>query len=100
MIHRFRAELWLYPGDAAWHFVTLPFEVADEIEEVSRPVQRGFGSVRVRVTVGRTTWSTSLFPDNKAQSYLLPMKKPVRTAEGLRVGDQVDIELELLDVEA
>lgn len=97
---RFRAELWLYPGNVAWHFVTLPFDVADDIEEISRPVQRGFGSVRVTATVGRTTWSTSLFPDSKATSYLLPVKKQVRTAEGLVVGEPVDVELELVDVTA
>lgn len=95
---RFRSELWLHPGDAAWHFVTLPFDVADEIEEISRPVQRGFGSVKVRVTIGATTWSTSLFPDSKARSYLLPVKKPVRTAEHLAVGDPIDVEVELVEI--
>lgn len=95
---RFSAELWRYHGQAAWFFVTLPFDVADDIEEISRPVQRGFGSVRVRVTVGSTTWSTSLFPDTKAESYLLPVKKAVRTAEGLQEGAPVHVSLELVDV--
>jgi hypothetical protein len=94
---RFEAPLWLHPGDAAWHFLTLPFDVADDIEEISRPVQRGFGSVRVRVTVGSTTWATSLFPDSKATSYLLPMKKAVRSAERIAVGDTVSVTLELVD---
>ena len=71
-----------------------------EIDEVKAAVTYGWGVIPVEVGLGETTWSTSLFPDNKAKSYLLPMKKPVRTAEGLRVGDQVEIELELLDVEA
>lgn len=94
----FSAELWRYQGQAAWFFVTLPFDVADDIEEISRPVQRGFGSVRVRATVGSTTWSTSLFPDTKAESYLLPMKKAIRTAEGLHEGVPVEVSLELVDV--
>ena len=25
------AKVWRYPGDAGWHFVTLPGELADEI---------------------------------------------------------------------
>jgi hypothetical protein len=25
-----RGEVWLYPGDAGWHFVTLPPDLADE----------------------------------------------------------------------
>lgn len=33
MRYRFEALLWRHTGDAAWHFVTLPAEMADEIEE-------------------------------------------------------------------
>ena len=45
----FEAEVWLWKSDASWHFVTVPEEVADEIEDM--PVNRGgFGSVRVEVT--------------------------------------------------
>ncbi len=100
MTYRFRAELWRYPGQHPWYFVTLPFEHADEIDEITsaRSTQRGFGSVRVKVTVGATTWNTSVFPDTRSKSYVLPVKKQVRSAEGLVDGDPVDVELELLDV--
>ena len=54
--------------------------------------------MRVRVTIGSSTWHTSLFPDSKARSYVLPVKKPVRTAEGIVAGDQVDVTIELVDV--
>lgn len=97
MAYRFTADLWEYDGPGSWHFVTLPFEEADEIDELTRTTQRGFGSVRVRVTVGATTWTTSLFPSTKASSYVLPMKQQVRRAEGLRAGAPVDVTLELVD---
>jgi hypothetical protein len=92
----FDAELWRYKGDSAWHFVTLPFDEADEIEERAAGATRGFGSVKVRVTVGATTWDTSLFPDSAAKSYVLPVKKAVRTAEDLADGEPVRVSLELL----
>ncbi len=100
--YRFQAELWVYLGENPWYFVTLPFDHADEIEELTRTTstQRGFGSVRVRVTVGRTTWTTSVFPDSKNKSYVLPVKKQVRAAEGLVEGSPVDVEIELVDVSA
>jgi hypothetical protein len=98
MAYRFSAELWRYQGDGPWHFVTLPFEEADEIDERTTEVQRGFGSVKVLVTVGSTTWSTSLFPDSKARSYVLPIKKQVRVAERLEPGDVVEVSFELVDV--
>ena len=91
--YRFNAVLWRHPGAAGWHFVTLPPDIADEIDELTAPARRGFGSVRVEVTIGATTWHTSIFPDTKAESYLLPVKRPVRSAEGLVAGDKVDVTL-------
>lgn len=93
----FRAELWLYAGEAPWTFVTLPADVADEIESLRRSSRRSFGSVPVTVTIGATTWKTSVFPDKKAGSYLLPVKKAVRSAEQLHEGDVVDVTLDLPD---
>ncbi|MBP9762590.1 DUF1905 domain-containing protein [Patescibacteria group bacterium] len=40
----------------------------------------------VLVTVGKTMWETSIFPDKKSQSYLLPMKLEVRKRRGLWTG--------------
>jgi hypothetical protein len=97
-VHRFSAELWLYDGDAGWHFVTLPGEVADDVRALSEGTRRGFGSVRVRALIGETSWTTSLFPDARTRSYVLPVKKPVRVAEDLQPGDRVDVVLELRDV--
>jgi hypothetical protein len=96
--YEFTADLWRWSGEAAWHFVTLPHEVADEIDERTADTRRGFGSVRVRVTVGATTWSTSLFPDNRSESFLLPVKKSVRLAEGLEAGSPVSTRIVLVDL--
>lgn len=96
-MYRFDAELWLHVGEAAWYFVTLPEDASDDIEARTVDQARGFGSVRVRVTVGATTWATSVFPDSKRGAYVLPMKKTVRKAEGLEDDDVVSIVLELVD---
>lgn len=98
----FEAELWRWQGDAAWHFVSLPDEVADAIEFTAEAngLTRGFGSVRVEVTVGTTTWRTSLFPDAKQGTYVLPVKRGVRDAEGLVEGATVSVTLEPLPTES
>ena len=57
--------------------------------------RRGFGSVKVAVQIGNSRWQTSLFPQ-KSGGWFLPVKKPVRLAEGLDFGDEVAGELELL----
>jgi hypothetical protein len=98
MPFRFRAELWIHTGEAAWRFVTLPTEVADEIDDLTAGTRRGFGSVRVNATIGSTTWDTSIFPDSTSESFVLPVKKQVRTSEGLADGDTIDVTLHLADL--
>ncbi|WP_067566767.1 DUF1905 domain-containing protein [Nocardia acidivorans] len=97
--YAFTGELWVWEGPASWYFTSLPEEVADEIEQEHGHRAAGFGSVRVRVTVGGSKWATSLFPNRKAGTYMLPMKKPVRVAEGLDVGDSFQVELEVVGSE-
>lgn len=97
MAYRFTAPLWRWKGDSAWHFITLPFDQSDEIDERTTATQGGFGSVKVRVTVGRTTWTTSLFPSSEQKSYILPVKAAVRKNEGLAEGDLVAVALELVE---
>jgi hypothetical protein len=87
----------MHHGEAAWHFLTLPVELSDEIEARTASERRGFGSVRVVVTIGGTTWRTSLFPDSTAGAYLLPVKRAVRVREHLHDGDPVDVEIEVVD---
>jgi len=95
--HRFSAPLWTTPGPTPWFFVTVPEDLSDEIDELSRGRQGGFGSVRVEVTVGSTTWRTSLFPSREHAAYVLPVKRQVRACEALAAGGPVAVALRLLD---
>lgn len=87
------AEVWLYPGMAAWHFITLPIQTADEIKVLFDEEKRGWGSIPVVVTIGSTTWKTSIFPDKQSNSYLLPLKVAVRKKEKIKIGDPVKLTL-------
>jgi hypothetical protein len=93
----FTAEVWEYDGPTAWFFVSLPEPEADDIEEMFGHRAKGFGSLKVEVTIGATRWSTSIFPDNKRGTYMLPVKKAVRAAENLDAGSRVQVELVVLD---
>lgn len=95
--HRFTAELWEHDGAGSWHFLSLPEDDTDEIDAVHGGRARGFGSQRVEVTIGATTWRTSIFPDTKRGTFVLPVKKPVRVAERLAAGDPVEVSLKVLD---
>ena len=95
----FEAELWIWDARKAdsWTFVSLPVEVSEEIRDLTGPLRRGFGSVRVRATIGASTWETSVFPDAKRDCYVLPVKRAVRKAEDLEPGDTAAVSVELLD---
>lgn len=94
----FAAPLWLHPGADGWYFVSVPPEISADITDLTAGIRRGFGSVRVAVTVGSTSWRTSIFPDSKTGTYLLPMKKAVRAAEHLDTGDDVRAQVEIVDL--
>src|SRR5688572_28510801 len=78
--HRYRmdSEVLLYPSIAGWHFLSLPQKQSEEIKKTFAPLKRGWGSLPVHVTIGTTHWSTSIFPDKKSGTYLLPLKADVR----------------------
>ncbi len=101
----FSSPIWLYSAESNWHFVTLPKEKAEEVKFFtsltlhSKPRgfgPRGFGSVPVQLTSAHMEWKTSLFPDKKSGSYLLPLKAAVRKAENWSVGDIATLELRVL----
>ncbi len=67
--------------------------VAAEIKQVASIVSYGWGVIPATVTIGKTTYTTSLFP--KDGGYLVPLKDAVRKPEVLAVDDTIRIRLEL-----
>lgn len=94
----FDAELWLWDArrTETWTFVSLPASESEEIRDLAAGLRRGFGSVRVRATIGKSTWTTSVFPASPA-GYVLPVKRKVRVAEAIDVGDVATVTVELID---
>jgi hypothetical protein len=92
----FEAELWEHDGQGSWHFLSLPEEVADDIDGRFGHLAAGFGSIRVEVVIGSSCWRTSVFPDTKRATYVLPVKKEVRRSEDLVAGSTPLVELRVL----
>jgi hypothetical protein len=87
----FQGPVWEWRGPAPHHFVTVPEAEAGMLEAVSEMVTYGWGMIPVAVTMGDTGWTTSLWP--KDGGYIVPVKKWVKEAESLRVGDLVEVDL-------
>lgn len=78
---------------AAWRFITVPKKESEVIRKKYGARARGWGSLPVSVTIGETSWNTSIFPDKKSGTYLLPLKAAVRKAEGIFDDDTVAFSL-------
>ncbi len=99
LTYKFKTKLWFYGGKAGWFFATLPPDYAKEIDEIVNPLaKKGFGSLKVAATCRGVKWDTSIFPDKKSSSYLLPVKRDVRNKVGVSEGDTLDITLKLIDI--
>jgi hypothetical protein len=94
--YKISEKVWVYPGKGGWHFVTITKEDADAIRDNYIWPRAGFGSIPVNVTIGKTKWKTSIFPEKKG-TFVLPLKRSVRDAEGISEGDSPKILLELLN---
>jgi len=89
----FAGEVWFWRGPSPFHFVTVPEGESAELRAVSRLVTYGWGVIPVTARIGDTSWTTSLFP--KDDAYLVPLRTSVRQAEGIELGDNVRVVLEV-----
>jgi len=96
MVYKFKSKIWIYPGQAAWHFVNVPKKESKEIKKLFAGHKRGFGSLKVEAKIGDTTWATSVFPDSKSETYLLPIKSQVRKKENLVAGKSIAVTMLIL----
>jgi hypothetical protein len=98
--YHFEASMWRYSSEAAsWFFVYVSDAISSEIRsgvKAKKIRTKGFAFVPVRVTVGETTWQTTLFP-NKEKPYLLSINKKTRASEGIFEGDLVSVSFVLID---
>lgn len=89
----FAGAIWFWRGPAPFYFITVPAEHCDFLREAAKLVTYGWGMVPVRVRIGGTEWTTSLFP--KDGGYIVPIKARVREAEGLAVDDVAEVAIEI-----
>jgi hypothetical protein len=93
-----RGKVWLYDGGASrgcWHFVSLPKKLSAELKARYAIRRRGFGSLKVLATVGKTSWTTSIFPESKEGAFILPLKADVREKEKINEGDAISFSIEI-----
>ena len=89
----FSGKIIFWRGPSPFFFVTVPAKQSAEIKAISKIATYGWGVIPVYVRIGKTEFTTSLFP--KDGKYLVPLKVSVRKAESLEKGDNVTVRLEV-----
>ena len=89
----FNAAIIEWRGPAPFLFAAIPDNLVGEIRYAALSESYGWGVVPVVATVGKTEFATSLFPREGA--YLLPVKVAVQRAEGIGLGDRIDISMRI-----
>ncbi len=87
--HSIRGRVEIFPVEKPWIYVRVPKKYT--------ALTRGSadrGLVAVRVTLGASTWNTSLMPMGDGTLFI-PLNARVRKAEGVAVGDRVELSFEL-----
>jgi hypothetical protein len=91
----FTGEIVEWRGPAPYLFVPVPERECAAIGTVARSVTYGWGVIPVSARIGRTDFTTSLFP--RHGGYLVPVKVKVQRAEEVDVGDTVTVRLTIDD---
>ncbi|MCL6424200.1 DUF1905 domain-containing protein [Brachybacterium sp. JHP9] len=89
----FSATAVEWRGPAPYVFAPLPPEEADAIDQVKARLTYGWGVIPVQAQIGETAFTTSLFP--REGTYFLPVKVAVQRAEGVEIGDEVEVRVHL-----
>ncbi|QFG68107.1 DUF1905 domain-containing protein [Ornithinimicrobium pratense] len=87
----FVAEVVEWRGPAPFYFVVAPPEESEWLTGIMRDVTYGWGMIPVMGRVGRTDFTTSLWP--RKGTWWVPLKDAVRRAEGIDLGDVIGVEL-------
>ena len=82
-------------GPAPFFFVAVPDEHVGELRYAAQLASYGWGVVPVQAIVGGVPFSTSLFP--RDGSYLLPLKVSVRKEAKIGLGEEVRVEIRVIE---
>jgi hypothetical protein len=93
MDYQFKGIMIEWRGPAPFYYIAIPTDLCVEIKAAAKVLSYGWGVIPVTSTIGKTTFTTSLFP--KDGGYLLPVKNAVRLPEKLELDQEVKVELSL-----
>lgn len=89
--YEFNASPWQYNAPGGWYFVSLPEKLGKEIRNALKSEEEGWGRLKVTARIGNSEWTTAIWFDTKANTYLLPLKAEIRKREKLEIEKESEI---------
>ncbi len=81
---------------SSWRFARVPENISAKIKDMQKGrLRRGWGAVYAKAKIKKTEWATSIFPDRRSATYILPLKKEIRYEENLYDGIETNITIEI-----
>jgi len=93
LVISFAAEVIYWRGPSPFYFVRVPEKKAVAIRNISKEVSYGWGVIPSNVTIGTMDFYTALIP--KDGSYLVPLKKAIREATKIELGNRVKVDIHI-----
>ncbi len=87
--YHFRSKPWKYQGPGGWHFISLPQKLSNEIRNIFKSAEGGWGRLPATSRIGGSEWKTAIWYDSKMNTYLLPVKAEIRNKEHVVDGELV-----------
>ena len=92
--YSFKAKLWKHDGPSGWFFVSVPIATSKRIRQSHLSSEEGWGRLKTKATIGRTSWNTAVWFDSNRGRYLLPVKKTIRDKEAVKPNQMLSVALE------
>jgi Domain of unknown function (DUF1905) len=87
----FQSEVIHWRGPSPFFFLRVPEKHAIAISNISKQISYGWGVIPCDVICGSIDFYTALIP--KDGGYLVPLKKAVREAASIELGNRVKVEI-------
>lgn len=91
----FTGQVIEWRGPAPFLFVPMPDDESELLFELLGQLSYGWGCIPATVSIGDTTFTTSLMP--RQGRFLVPVKVVVQRAESVGLDDVVDLTVEVAD---
>ena len=79
------SEVTIFPVENPWVYVSVQENYTEMFRDVA---ERGL--VAITVTLGNSTWNTSLMPMGDGTQFI-PLNAKVRKAEDIEIGDHIEL---------